>query len=97
MIAGYPPLMFISSGDQAPGLSYPLISGIGAIRRPADGSESANVTIDLANQDGEVSRLFAVPPLRAPATLYGPDGQVWFQGWLTSVVLDDNASITLQA
>lgn len=97
VIGSDPPLTLLSVGDHAPGLSYPIITSIGAIRRPADGAEAANVSIDLDNHDGQASQLLAVPPLRAVATLYGTDGSEWFRGWLTSVVLDDNASLTVQA
>lgn len=92
-----PPITLLSVGDHAPGLSYPVISSIGAIRRPADGSEAANVSIDLDNHEGQVSRLFAVPPLRALATVYGADGSEWFRGWITAVALDDSATLTVQA
>lgn len=97
VIGSDPPLTLLSVGEHAPGLSYPIITGLGAIRRPADGSEAANVSIDLDNHEGQVSRLFAVPPLRALATLYGADGSEWFRGWITAVALDDSATLTVQA
>lgn len=92
-----PPITLLSVGDHAPGLSYPIITSMGAIRRPADGSEAANLSIDLDNHDAQASQLFAVPPLRAVATLYGADGSERFRGWITAVALDDNASLTVQA
>jgi hypothetical protein len=97
VIQSDPPMTLLSVGDNAPGLSDPIITGIGAIRRPADGSEAANLSIDLDNHDAQASQLFAVPPLRAVAILYGADGSEWFRGWLTSVVLDDNAALLIEA
>lgn len=92
-----PPLRLLSLGDSAPGLSYPLISGIGAIRRPADGSETGNAAVELDNVDGQATRLFAVPPLRAECALYGPDGEEWFRGSLAGVSLGDSAALSLEA
>lgn len=97
VIQSDPPIRLLPVGEHAPGLSYPIISGIGAIRRPADGAEAANVSVDLDNHDGQVSQLFAVPPLRVSTVLYGPDGSEWFRGWLASVSLDDGASLSVQA
>lgn len=91
-----PPITLLSVGDHAPGLSYPIMTRMGAIRRPADGSEAANLSIDLDNHDAQASQLFAVPPLRAVAILYGADGGERFRGWITSVALDDNATLTVQ-
>lgn len=92
-----PPLRLISLGDSAPGLAHALIAGVGAIRRPAGGSETGNVGIELENGDGAATRLFAVPPLRAECVLYGPDGEEWFRGSLAGVSLGDSAALSLEA
>lgn len=91
-----PPLTLLSAGDAAPGLGYPVIAGIGAIRQPADGAETANVSVDLANADGFVSSLLADPPLGASAALYGPDGAEWFRGMLAGVTLAETATLALE-
>lgn len=92
-----PPLVLTDTREHRPGLHYPLIVGIGAIRRPAGGEETGNVSVVLDNAAGTASRLFAVPPLRAAATLYGPSGEVWFSGVLASVTLAETASLALEA
>lgn len=91
-----PPLRLLGVQDRAPGLAEEAITGIGAIRRPADGSETANVSIELDNADGFISQRLAIPPLRVRATLYGPDGAVWFAGALASVTLGETATLTLE-
>lgn len=91
-----PPLILLSVGDAAPGLSYPVLTRVGAIRQPADGSETANVSVDLDNADGFVSALLAEPPLGASATLYGPDGAAWFRGMLAGVTLGETATLDLE-
>ena len=97
VIAADPPLTLLSVGDSAPGLSYPVLTGVGAIRQPADGSESANVSMDADNADGALSALLAVPPLGVSATLYGPDGAVWFAGALAGVTLSETVKIDVEA
>lgn len=96
MLAADPPLTILSVGDSAPGLTLAALIGVGTLRRPADGSETANITLDLDNTTGEVSALLAVPPLRAPATLYGPDGDVWFRGMLAGAKLADTATLDIE-
>lgn len=96
-IGGSPALVILSVGDRAPGLNYPLIAGVGTIRQPADGKEAGNVAVDLDNADGAASRLFAVPPLLSPCTLYGPDGAVWFEGVLAGAELGEAATLTLES
>lgn len=91
-----PPLALLSVGDAAPGLSYPVAVGVSAIRQPADGSETANVSVQLDNADGFVSALLADPPLGASATLYGPDGSEWFRGMLAGVTLGETATLDLE-
>lgn len=97
VIAADPPLTLLSVGDSAPGLSYPVLTGVGAIHQPADGSESANVSMDADNADGALSALLAVPPLRAPAVVHGPDGVEWFRGVLAGVTLADGVKLELEA
>ena len=92
-----PPLRLLSLGDSAPGLAYALIGGVGPIRRPADGSETGNVSLELDNGDGLAARLFSVPPLRARCVLRGPDGEEWFRGTLAGVALGEAASLSLEA
>lgn len=92
-----PPLRLLSLGDSAPGLAFALISGVGPIRRPADGSETGNVSVDLDNGDGLAARLFSVPPLRARCVLRGPAGEEWFRGTLAGVALGEAASLSLEA
>lgn len=97
VIAADPPMTLLSVGDDAPGLSYPVLTGVGAIRQPADGSESANVSVDADNADGALTALLAVPPLGVAATLYGPDGAAWFTGLLAGVTLTETARLDLEA
>ncbi|MBK8508102.1 MAG: hypothetical protein V9G63_16250 [Candidatus Competibacter sp.] len=92
-----PPLRLLSLGDSAPGLAFALIGGVGPIRRPADGSEAGNVSLDLDNGDGLATGLFWIPPLRARCVLYGPDGEEWFRGTLAGVSLGASASLSLEA
>lgn len=96
VISADPPFTLLSVGDVAPGLSYPVITGVRAIYQSADGSETANVSVDLDNADGFVSELLAVPPLRAEAVLYGPGGTGLFRGVVASVSLAETASISLE-
>ena len=96
VISADPPFTLLSVGDAAPGLSYPVIAGVGVIHQSADGAETANVSADLDNADGFVSKLLAVPPLGAVAVLYGPDGAVWFRGIVAGVLLAETASISLE-
>lgn len=97
LIASDPPLSLLSLGDALPGLHHDRIAGIGNINRPGDGGETGNVRVDLDNYDGAVSDLLAVPPLGARATLYGPDGEMWFDGTLASVNLSETAALQLEA
>ena len=96
VIAADPPLTVLSVGDSAPGLSYPLLTSIGTIRRPVDGSEGGSVNLTLDNTAATVSRLLALPPLRSPATVRGPDGMIWFQGVLAGVKIAETASLDLE-
>ncbi len=95
LIQSDPPITLLSVGESAPGLSYPLISSLGAIHRPADGSETGNVSIDLDNADGVITQLFAVPPLRAAAVLYGPQAEVWFSGSVEAISIADKVTLTV--
>lgn len=96
VISADPPLTLLSVGDVAPGLSYSVITGVGAIHQSADGAETANVSVDLDNADGFVSELLALPPLGAAAVLYGLDGSAWFRGIVAGVSLAETASISLE-
>jgi hypothetical protein len=92
-----PPTVLISPEDSTPGLNYPILAGIGTIRRPIDGSENANCTVTLDNSNGGASALFALPPLRSTAIIYGPDSSIWFEGFVTQVTLDASASLLIEA
>ena len=89
-----PPQTLLGPLDDAPGLTLPLIS-IGAIRRPADGSESANTTVTLDNGDGAVARTWAMPPVLAPITVYAPTGTVWFTGVITGLTVAETVTLTV--
>lgn len=95
IIQADPHLTLLSVGDHAPGLSYPVISSIGAIHRPTDGAETGNVSVELDNADGVVTQLLGVPPLRALAILYGPQNDVWFSGSVDAVSIADKVTLTV--
>lgn len=92
-----PPLVLRALGDGAAGGNHELLLGVGPIRRPADGAETANVAVDADNAAGAVSALLGVPPLGVAAALYGPDDSVWFAGFLAGVTLDTVARLDLEA
>ena len=96
VLASDPPLTLLSIGDSAPGLSYTLLTSIGTIRRPVDGSESGSVSLTLDNADGQASRLLAIPPLRAPATVVGPDGTIWFGGVVAGIKIAETVTLDLE-
>ena len=95
VVGSVPPQTLLGPLDDAPGLTLPLIS-IGAIRRPADGSESANTTLTLDNGDGAVARAWAYPPLMAPVTIYSPTGTVWFDGVITGLTIAETVTVTVE-
>ena len=92
-----PPLRFWPAGTVAPGVGWAVGLGIGPLRRPADGAESASVIVHLDNADGALSALLAVPPLGASAILSGPDGAEGFRGRLAGVRLEETADLELEA
>lgn len=92
-----PPLMLAGVGDETAGLCYSIVRSIGAIHHPADGSETANVSIELDNSDGTATELLADPPLRRSARLFGADGSIWFAGILAGVRLGETATLDLEA
>ena len=94
-VGSVPPQTLLGPLDDAPGLTLPLIS-IGAIRRPADGSESANTTLTLDNGDGAVALAWAIPPLLAPITVYAPTGAVWFSGVITGLTVAETVTLTVE-
>ena len=91
-----PNLVLLSCDDDDAGLNHSVVVSVGNINRPGDGSETGSVRVDLDNYDGRVSRLLAVPPLGARASLYGPDGDLWFDGTLASVNLSETAALQLE-
>jgi hypothetical protein len=92
-----PPIVLLSLNDARSGLNHDLIASIGNVNLSGDGDETGNVRIDLDNYDGRASRLFAIPPLGAAVSLYGPDDALWFTGALASVNLSETAALQLEA
>lgn len=97
LIASDPPMSLLTVGDDLPGLHRDLIVSVGNINRPGDGGETGSVRVDLDNYDGRASRLLAIPPLGAAASLYGPAGDLWFSGTLASVNLSETSALQLEA
>ncbi len=92
-----PNLVLLSCDDDDAGLNHSVVVAVGNINRPGDGSETGSVRVDLDNYDGRVSLLLAVPPLGVPVSLYGPTGDLWFDGTLASVNLSETAALQLEA
>lgn len=68
---------------------HELLGGLGTLRAGVEG-EAPNVTVTLRNDNGQCSRLFAVPPLAASAELRDESG-VLFAGVVRSVDLASDA------
>lgn len=71
-IASDPALLFYARQDprpDEPAVTYPYLLELGTLRRALNG-ENANVTLTLDNSRGQLTPLFAVPPLRTLATVY---------------------------
>lgn len=83
-------------------LSYPLLSGISAVRRPLSFGplgvrEASNMTVDLVNHGGDITRhLGTRPPLRSRAEVFFR-GQSVFAGTITGVSLGEVARITIES
>ncbi len=95
-----PPLLFHANADGEPAVAgvtfYPWFLGAGPLRR-ALGGENANVSVTLDNGAGQLTALFAVPPLRARATLYLDAATPVFAGAVSEVTLDDTVTLNLEA
>ncbi|MCR6700847.1 MAG: hypothetical protein NVV68_06745 [Dokdonella sp.] len=91
-IAGAPVRQFYGSPDALPHLDgsaarHALLLGVGEISSSLS-DELPKVTVTLDNRSGQCTRLFAVPPLGAPAELLSPDGTE-FAGAIQSVRLTE--------
>lgn len=64
--------------------------------RATTGTENTNITLTLRNGAGECSRIFALPPLGAQATLY-EDAVARFTGTITQIDLDTTCKVQVQA
>lgn len=100
-----PPLQIAVAFESGGGMAkqkprHALLGRVSPIRSSAsDGGEApenANLTVDLPNRYGQAARLFQVPPLGASARLV-LDGVIAFSGVVSDVVLDDEATLTVQA
>ena len=97
-LATEPPRAFYLMGDDEPDTSavaLPALVGVGTLRRPL-GGENANITVELDNARGQLTSLFADPPLLAGATLYR-DGEVLLAGFVGDVSLASTVQLTLEA
>lgn len=99
-IDSVPSLLFHVLGESEPDMAgvafYPRFLSAGPLRRTL-GGENANVTATLDNADGQLTALFAVPPLRARATLYLDADTPMFTGAISEVTLDDTVTLGLEA
>lgn len=99
-IAGTPPRNFIDREDAraliAPGESVlARLESTGSLSSDSRG-ETPNMTITLRNDDGALSRLFALPPVGEAIELRNADG-VLFTGLVNSVAIADKCTIEAQA
>lgn len=90
-IAGSPPRQFYATADALPHLvageaRHELLRSVGTIRSDVEG-ESPNVSVELRNESGQCTALFALPPIGAVAELLSEDGPV-FVGVLHDISLD---------
>lgn len=75
--------------------SPPALITLGALHRPL-GGENANVTVELDNGRGQLTALFADPPLLVEAVLTRDD-EVLIRGSLSSVRLGSTLQLTVEA
>lgn len=86
------------------GGAYPYLSKVGTLLLEAraghlDGigiGESANLTVDLANDGNKASTLLG-RPLRATATVYDDDDDEFFAGIVQAVSYGTTMGLTLEA
>jgi hypothetical protein len=84
-LATEPPLSF----------SPPQIISVGALHRPL-GGENANVSVDLDNGRGQLTSVFADPPLLCSAVLMR-DGAVLLRGSLSAARIGSTVQLTVEA
>lgn len=84
-LATEPPLSF----------SPPQIISVGALHRPL-GGENANVSVELDNARGQLTSLFADPPLLCEVTLTR-DSDTLLRGSLSAVRLGSTVQLTMEA
>ncbi len=75
--------------------SLPQLISVGALHRPL-GGENANVSVELDNARGQLTALFADPPLLCEVAL-SRDGEVLLRGSLSSVRLGSAVQLTVEA
>ena len=75
--------------------SPPQIISVGALHRPL-GGENANVSVDLDNATGALTRLFFDPPLLCEVTLMR-DSDTLLRGSLSGVRLGATVQLTVEA
>ncbi len=80
-----PPLIFIP----------PQLISVGALHRPL-GGENANVSVELDNARGQLTALFADPPLLCEVALTRDD-DVLLRGSLSAVRLGSAVQLTVEA
>lgn len=97
-LATDPPRAFYLPGDAEPttsAVALPALVGVGTLRRPL-GGENANLTVELDNARGQLTDLFADPPLLAGATIYR-DGEALLAGAVGDVTMAATVRLTLEA
>lgn len=95
-----PPLVFHAEGESEPAVAgvafYPWFVAAGTLRRTL-GAENASVAVTLDNARGQLTALFAVPPLRARATIYLDAATPVFAGAVSEVTIDEAVTLALEA
>lgn len=95
-----PVLVFYRPEDGEPAVAgaalYPWLLAAGPLRRTL-GGENANANAVLDNSRGQLTALFAVPPLRARATLFLDPATPVFAGAVSEVTLDETVNLSLEA
>jgi hypothetical protein len=84
-LATEPPLSF----------SPPQLNSVGALHRPL-GGENANVSVELDNGRGQLTAVFADPPLLCSAVLMR-DGAVLLRGSLSAARIGSTVQLTVEA
>ncbi len=83
--------------DTVPPLNFspPRLIDVGALHRPL-GGENANVSVDLDNGRGQLTSVFADPPLLCSAVLMR-DGAVLLRGSLSAARIGSTVQLTVEA